>query len=193
MELTLSVLARVRTLFATGASIEEVYETLTGTTPEAEGLNDSLAQARQAATPSGDVDTLAHEVARLATMVEQLKGSSGPIAESQPPAPAPQETSPPPAPAEGPERAQSPDAAQRATDQRATETQAFAQALSAAPAREPAQHSPAPSTKEEDDIGLNGLDLRDQIAVAVTRISMLMGDDDRRPAGRSQEKSRQAG
>lgn len=188
MELTLSVLARVRTLFATGASIEEVYETLTGATPEAEGLNDSLTQARQAATTSGDVDTLANEVARLATMVEQLKGGSGPITAPQPPAPAPQEASPSPAPAEGPDRSQSLDAAQRAT-----ETQAFAQALSAAPAREPAQHSPASSAVEEDDIGLNGLDLRDQIAVAVTRISMLMGDDDRRPAGRSHEKSRQAG
>lgn len=208
MQLTLSVLARVRTLFAAGASVEEVYEALVAPRAAAALRDSDALHARRVIGGSADVEVLAQEVARLATLVENLRqdraGAVVPLRDAAPQA----ESMPEPVPQSRPEpkleRQPEPDPVTPPVPEAPV-----AAPPAVAPVAAQASEEPPPKRLEEktesrpqkpqaanpatDDAGASALDLRDQIAVAVMRISMLMGDDDRRPSAAKPDAPRRAG
>lgn len=204
MELTLSVLVRVRALFDAGASVEEVYETLG--VPGIPTRNDGaslLARVRAGLDETTDLAALSQDMARLAELIERLRedvqaGVVMPFHQPQ----AQQPNAPVQAPA--PVQAQAQQAGADLTPATQPSPQADVSPRPPAPpvtppvtpavASEgaPAQKAPGPDARQPGKAAPDPVDLRDQIAVAVTRISMLMGQEGSRFGEDTKDRPRRA-
>ncbi len=177
MDLTLYALAKVRSLYDAGASVEEVYETLREPSQTATERKDQAPASERRADRETVLTATAARDAYLTRLVEHPQ--QPPRAKAAPESPSP-ETAP---------KTSEPETSEPAADRTGPEpvssaASSSAASSSAAPhASAPDEHPSTPVPDEATEDASPVRDLRDRIAVAVTQISMLKGSEERRKDG----------
>ena len=165
MDLTLYALAKVRTLYEAGASVEEVYETLSERSQTATDSTERAPISERRAGHESALTATAARAAYLARLVERPQQQ--PSIKAAPEVP-PTETASEPS-----------EMAVNRTEPEPV-TGAAPTPSSPAPRASAADEHPRAPVTDEASIDPSPVpDLRDRIAVAVTRINMLKGDGER--------------